>query len=166
MKKLTQKRLKELLHYDPKTGAFTRRAARGEDKAGELVGNINANAVSEPYWRIYLEGTRYLGHRLAWLYVYGKFPSDRLDHIDGDGRNNSISNLREASVAENMHNSRSHRGGTSKFKGVSFCQEKQLWAVHIQNKHVGRFKSETDAAAAYDKAAKNLFGEFARLNFP
>lgn len=103
---------------------------------------------------------------LMHLLILPAPPGKEIDHRDGNGLKNVRSNLRVCTHAENCRNVKPHRDGTSKYKGVSWCKEKQKWTVHVKNKHIGRFVSEEDAARAYDVAAIDLFGEFARPNFP
>lgn len=93
----------------------------------------------------------------------------QVDHVDGNGLNNQRSNLRLATSAENAHNQAS-RGGTSSFKGVTRHKKAGSWQAQIKvsgkHQYLGLFKSEIDAARAYDRAAIELHGKFARLNFP
>lgn len=91
------------------------------------------------------------------------------DHKDGDGLNNRRSNLRYATVSQNAQNKRKQRGKyTSRYKGVYFYKSNGRWRAHIE--HLGRkmslgyFPTEIEAAIAYNTAAQELFGEFARLN--
>lgn len=92
------------------------------------------------------------------------------DHIDGNGLNNQRTNLRVCTAQQNQHNRAPHKNCSSKYKGVSWKNSGKKWVVRIhhnyQSKHVGVFADEIEAARAYDKAAKEAFGEFARLNFP
>ena len=99
------------------------------------------------------------------------FPKGLLvDHRNGDTLDNRRSNLRPATHAQNMHNCRKMKNTSSQYRGVSFVKERGLFASQITNKgkriSLGRYKSEIDAARAYDAAARKYFGEFARLNFP
>lgn len=93
-----------------------------------------------------------------------------VDHIDGDGLNNQRSNLRQAGASENNQNARKHAAAYSQYKGVSWCKREGRWFAQIQyqhrRRHLGYHASELDAARAYDVAARELFGEFARPNFP
>ncbi len=92
-----------------------------------------------------------------------------VDHHDGNGLNNTRSNLRLCTHLQNMRNqSTQTREKTSKYKGVYFHVKKWVAETRIARKKVylGRFLNEIDAARAYDAAAKELFGDFARLNFP
>jgi hypothetical protein len=88
-----------------------------------------------------------------------------IDHKDGDGLNNRRYNLRPATHANNMQNAKFDKG-TSKFKGVHFYKQTKKWRASIAEKHLGYFNDEHEAARAYDNAAKEMFGEFARLNLP
>ncbi len=91
------------------------------------------------------------------------------DHEDGDGCNNQEYNLRECTHAQNQMNMKSQKNSTSKYKGVCWHIKRKRWRVQIKlnykNIHIGYFTCEKEAAKAYDKKAKELFGEFARLNF-
>lgn len=93
------------------------------------------------------------------------------DHINHDGLDNQRSNLRDGSGGGNSYNKRKPKSGTtSQYKGVHWYPTKRRWAAEIRARGVkyrlGRFRSEEDAAKAYDAAATRLFGEFAILNFP
>lgn len=91
------------------------------------------------------------------------------DHIDGNGLNNRRSNLRPATHAQNQFNAGS-RGGSSQYKGVSWNKHARKWCAGIDaapiRMRLGYFTDEEEAARAYDAAALQLHGEFARLNFP
>ncbi len=98
----------------------------------------------------------------------------QVDHIDGDRLNNSRANLRPATNLENGANKRKQSTFrqavcSSQFKGVTWDQERGLWKVMVirdRKRHfIGRYQEETDAARAYDVAARQHFGDFARLNF-
>lgn len=92
-----------------------------------------------------------------------------IDHVNRDGLDNRRGNLRLASRSENMRNSVSYSGSSSRYKGVAFHGETGKWRAQITNaryaRHLGVFEVEADAARAYDAAARQLFGEFARTNF-
>ena len=92
-----------------------------------------------------------------------------IDHRNLNGLDNQRSNLRPATQPQNMGNTRSHADSSSAFKGVSWIRQSQKWRGQIQvnghKHHLGYFASEEDAARAYDAAAREVFGSFARLNF-
>jgi hypothetical protein len=93
----------------------------------------------------------------------------RTDHINGDGLDNQRANLRPATAGQNVANARKG-GGSSRFKGVSWWKRSGRWQAYIMidghQAFLGHFDAEEDAARAYDAEARQLFGEFARLNFP
>ncbi len=100
------------------------------------------------------------------IFITGKLG---IDHADGNGLNNQRSNLRPATLSQNMQNRRKWTG-SSRWKGVSWHKKDKCWHARItQNNRaifLGKFKSEANAAQAYNFAAEELFGEFARLNLP
>jgi len=91
------------------------------------------------------------------------------DHEDGNGLNNQRYNLRPANQSQQSMNRRSFAGSSSQFKGVSL-KKNGRWCAYIQLNgkftHLGTFADELEAALAYDAAARQLHGKFARLNFP
>ena len=91
-----------------------------------------------------------------------------VDHIDGDKANNHYENLRWATHTENMRNRTKHSTSSSVYKGVSFRKQSKKWVVHIsvngKAQHVGLFVNEREAAEAYNAAALEHYGEFAKLN--
>ncbi|MGA2914629.1 MAG: HNH endonuclease [Sedimentisphaerales bacterium] len=91
-----------------------------------------------------------------------------VDHKNGDGLDNTKANLRLATPAQNASNRRRKKNSSSIYKGVTHRKNNYYEAVISCNgtyKYLGRFKCQEDAAKAYDKAAKELFGEYAALNF-
>jgi hypothetical protein len=90
-----------------------------------------------------------------------------VDHINGDGLDNRRENLRLCTNSQNQMNKVAW--GKSNFKGVDFHIGSKLWRSRIQlngkSIFIGRFSSEEAAALAYDAKAKELFGDFAKLNF-
>jgi len=163
---LTVQRVRSVLRYNEKTGQFfwIRSDSRGRNR--KRAGHLHA---SHGYVSIMLDGVSYLAHRLAWFYVKGIWPKDRLDHINGKQSDNRISNLREATQQQNMANQhRLRKNNKSGVRGVSLCKETGRWrAVIVVNrklKFIGRFDYPWEAKAAYDKAFKELFGEFANTS--
>ncbi len=92
----------------------------------------------------------------------------QVDHINGDKLDNRKSNLRLATSLQNRHNTPPHRDSRSGYKGVSFNGKR--WRARIGSngryRALGYFDTREEAAVAYDAAARELFGEFAWLNFP
>jgi hypothetical protein len=108
-------------------------------------------------------------HRLV-AHCFVANPDNRpfVDHKDCCKTNNHVSNLRYATASENQHNRPKTGRGSSKYKGVSFDKTCGKWRTQIGAKrhkhHIGIFADELDAAAAYNKAALRLHGEYAWLN--
>ena len=158
---LTAERLRELLRYDPETGIFTWRTNR---RGGARAGNI-AGCKTDGYIQIHVDGEIHRAHRLVWLYVTGKWPVLYLDHKNGSRNDNRFSNLREATKAQNNRNHRPHPNSKSGFKGVS-TDHGYGWRARCAEQYLGFFRSPEEAAKAYDRAAREKWGEFAVLNFP
>jgi hypothetical protein len=99
--------------------------------------------------------------------IFGAAPED-IDHADGSKLNNCRANLRPASRTMNNANSKPRVGCSSPFKGVAWVKSCKRWWAYInrdgKRKPLGYFSDEIEAAKAYNTAAINLFGEFARLN--
>lgn len=93
-----------------------------------------------------------------------------VDHVNGDGLDNRRANLRPATVGENALNRSRRSDNTSGYKGVSRNGDNGRWRAYINRDgrrlSLGSFGSAEEAARAYDTAALELHGAFARLNFP
>jgi hypothetical protein len=158
---LTQERLKELVHYDPNTGVFTRLTSAQRAKVGTRMNRGNGYG----YLYTVIEGKKYQLHRLAFLYMTGKFPTHFVDHKDRNASNNKWCNLREATISQNGANSPTK--AKSGFRGVGLRRNKWRAYITVNNKqiHLGTFDTPEEAAHKYDEAAKLYFKEFATLNF-
>jgi hypothetical protein len=94
-----------------------------------------------------------------------------VDHINHNGLDNREANVRPATHAQNQWNARKTKSPTrSKHKGIAWSNSKNRWRARItvnsRRIHLGYFKSQRDAAKAYDRAALKYHGDFAVLNFP
>lgn len=160
---LTRKRLMEVLDYNPETGVFTRLVGKGAGQpvAGSQVGRYSQHRI---------DGTRYQAHVLAWLYVYGEYPRSEIDHENRNKSDNRIANLRCATRSLNMGNITEPRHNTSGVKGVCFDNANGRWMayinIHKKFKNLGRYGTIAEAQSAYNKAARDHFGEFATLSPP
>lgn len=162
---VTFERLMELLSYDGKTGVFHWRKSRQGVKAKY---NLRAGTISNVtgYVQISIDRKVYLAHRLAWLYVHGRWPVGQIDHINTNRTDNRIHNLREATINQQRHNSNKKRTNTTGFKGVTFQAGKFVAMITHNRKvyYLGRFSTAEAAAEARNKAAKEMHGDFARGN--
>lgn len=158
---LTQARLKELLHYDPESGAITW-ASRPSSrvKVGMLAGKVHP---TQGYRQVRADKSLYYAHRLAWLYMTGEWPAADVDHINHVRDDNRWSNLRGATRSQNIQYKSMQSNNTSGVKGVYFHAGK--WAASIQyngkNRHLGRFTDLADAKEFVELARDMCFGEFA-----
>lgn len=88
------------------------------------------------------------------------------DHKNGDTLDNRRENLRVCTRQQNSFNKGPQINNTSGFKGVFWRGDRNKWKVKVGRLHVGLFEDKTEAAKAYDKKAKELHGDFVKLNFP
>ncbi len=149
---VTQERLKELLHYIPETGIFSWKVSQGGRNAGDKAGCIQTLPNGKSYIHIRIDGKLHLSHRLVWLFIHGEFPAGQIDHTNGDGINNRLSNLRSVMGSENAKNSRLYSNNTSGHPGVHWYTASRKWQSKIQvsskTLHLGYFADLTDAIAA------------------
>ena len=155
---LTQERLKEILSYNPETGEFIHLLSRGKGKKGRVAGSVHP---TKEYRYIRIEGKNYFSHRLAWFYVYGEWPQDQIDHIDGNRLNNRIENLRDVTNAENRRNTKRQSNNTSGVTGVRRRKNHRKWEARIKvNRrciHLGYF-NDMETARRVRKEAEKRYG--------
>jgi len=127
MSELTRERLKEILHYEPGTGDFTRKPI----SVAHTQQLIPAGCI-DGYVKIGVAGRIYLAHRLVWFYMEGYFPKNiSIDHIDRDKLNNKWANLRLASQQCNIRNTGDRIDNTSGVKGVYWVKRVKKWRAGI-----------------------------------
>lgn len=164
MTTITAEHVRELFHYDPDTGVITRIVSRSGAKAGSVAGALHQSG----YINIKIYRRTYKAHRIAWLYMYGEWPQQQLDHINGNRADNRICNLRSATANENSRNRKTHRNNTSGYKGVTWYARARKWQASIcvngKKKCIGYFKCPQAAHEAYCSASVMLHGEFGRTS--
>lgn len=148
-------RVRELFAYDGRTGILTRRVRVSSAKAGAIAGNSNGK-----YLQLTVDGVSYLAHRIIWLHVHGRWPDRFIDHINGDGMDNRLENLRLATMSENLQNVGIRKSNTSGFPGVSWDKARGRWKAQItlncRNFVIGRFDHAEAAHQAYLGAKARL----------
>jgi len=159
---VTREEVLDRLTYDEDTGVFTYRRKVGRGSVGSVAGNIGTRG----YISIIISGRHYRAHRLAWLCVYGEFPTSDIDHIDGNRTNNARANLRLCTQSQNNANTGKRLNNKSGLKGVCWHSRAGKWGAQIKingrQKHLGYFVDKYEAAAVYERALVQNYGEFAR----
>jgi len=159
---ITQSELKEVLDYNPDTGVFTwKKTVNSRAVIGSVAGHQDYNV----YIQISIYRKKYRAHRLAFLYMTGEWPKELVDHINQIKDDNRWINLREATVSENNINSKKPKNNKSGYRGVHWDTTRSKWVAMIKYKYkkmnLGAYVNIEDAAAAYKKAALELYGKFA-----
>ena len=166
--------LRKLISYDPETGALTWRPrpsslfSSDKQSAEHNAAIWNGRRAGSPAMPTLTEfghqygsvlGKKVKAHRVAWAIYHGRWPTDQIDHINGDPADNRIENLREVSQCENMRNQRRSSRNTSGAIGVRW--ESGKWRAQMSLKsgrlNLGRFSNFEDAVAAR-KAAEAKYG--------
>ena len=153
---ITSDQLREAVDYCPESGQFKWRISRGPVRVGAVAGTKRKDG----YVHIGLYGKNYLGHRLAWLHVYGDLPSVEVDHINRNRGDNRILNLRLVTRSENAQNGSHRKNNSSGYRGVTFNRANSVWIAQIMKDkkgvYLGSFTSAEDAHQAYLSAARHL----------
>jgi len=155
---ITQQQLMELLKYDAHSGVFIWLVDRGRKaKAGAVAGCIRPDG----YRSIIICGRSYRAHRLAWLYVHGKWPVLDIDHLNGNGDDNRIANLRDVTTSVNCQNQRRATvKNVSGVLGVSFHKRTGKYQAKIKldgkSIYLGLFATPELAGDAYLQAKRSL----------
>ncbi len=146
-----------------------------------LVDVCDVRLVTKCKWRVRFGGTRLYAERQfsqngkrKYMSVHRQVlgnPQFRVDHMNGNGLNNRRANIRAATPSQNGANRRKGRRKThSRFKGVTWWKTRRRWIAQIvvnwRHRTIGRFKTELEAAMAYDAEAKKTWGVYALTNFP
>lgn len=163
---LTHERLIDVLNYNPQSGSFVwKKRTSNRVKVGDVAGRSHVMG----YRQLGIDGETFWEHRLAMFYMNREWPLDDVDHINGNPSDNRFENLRCATHQQNIHNASGWENATSTFKGVSWCADgkrRKRWLAQIKHNgkwhYLGRYYTEEEASQAYNTAATELFGEFAK----
>lgn len=138
---LTVEHLRQILHYDPKTGQF-RWLQRGKSRRTK-VGNTSKQR--HVILRITIDYKQYKAHRLAWFYMTGEWP-EQIDHKDRNSLNNRWKNLRVATRSQNQLNHGLYKNNTSGATNVCWDKANSKWIARKSGgKFIGRFASQQEA---------------------
>ena len=156
---LTWKVLDLILSYNRNTGIFTWKIDIGRGKCGFIAGKPHKNG----YVLIGIKNKHYLAHRLAWFYIYHKWPKE-IDHRNGIRNDNRINNIRECTRAQNCANSGSkkHDGIKGAYYDPRDGKFDSRIIINGQQLYLGRFYTAKAAGEAYARASLQYHGEFAR----
>ena len=166
---LTADELRERLDYTPSTGAFWWKERPGNVwwntvHAGTLAGWHSGSG----YTYINVHKLSYRAHRLAWLWMTGKWPEAEVDHIDGNPTNNTWSNLREATRNENSRNRHIQRNNSTGTRGISYSARRSQWIVRVmvdKESHFGGwFNDLEEAKRVRNEMVQRLHGAFSRTS--
>lgn len=153
---LTQERLKELLHYNPHTGVFTRLSLKSCQKK-----YVAGSVITNGYIQIGIDNKRILAHRLAFIYMGVDMEDLRVDHIDGNKKNNRFSNLRLANFSQNAENKKRSKLGTkSGLMGACHHKQTDKYVSEITTNGVRQYLGIFDTA----KEAHDEYIRAKRLN--
>lgn len=150
--------VREIFDYDKTTGVFTWRIKPSINrKAGDVAGGVN----SDGYRKLKYKGNCVGAHRVAWLYVYGRWPYGEIDHINQDKLDNRIENLRDTTTRGNAHNKPGWYGrelprGVYQIKSSKANPYRSMIRSDGKLIHIGLYHNPEDAHAAYIKA-KGLY---------
>jgi hypothetical protein len=151
------------------SGLFWKNSLSTKVKQGDVAGTKD----KEGYWTVGITLNKttklFRVHRIVYaLATNTNIDNEFVDHVDGNKSNNKISNLRLATNQQNCCNKQAQLKSTSAYKGVSWDKKCKKWRAQIcinyKKIHLGTFEKETDAAIAYNQAAKKHHNSFAILN--
>lgn len=153
------------LSYCSKSGNFKWKRHMGgrSPKCGQVAGTGHISG----YIQIGYKNNLYLAHRLAWLLFYKKWPEKRLDHINGNKKDNRICNLRECTHSQNLLNRSKQINNKTGYKNIFIEGRSKKYMVRINKDkkvyYVGKFLKLENAIKARNRAHKNICGEFSKV---
>jgi len=157
---LNYEEVRRLLDYDPETGILTWKIPRRNTVVGQEAGRA-VTRCNKPYRAIHICGKQTMSHKVAFLWMTGRFPVEEVDHQNGNGRDNRWTNLREVTRLENNKNRRRYSNNKSGQTGVCWAKREKRWRVSIsvskQPIILGYFISK-EKAIAVRKAAEITYG--------
>lgn len=165
--------LRRLLAYNPGTGElrwnerpawmFRRHSGNGRTRSrsakawnNKLAGKEALASISNGYKQGRVFDRHLSAHRAIWAIKTGAYPTNHIDHINGNRSDNRWANLRQVTPAENQKNMKLPKDNRSGVIGVSWAKREQAWVARIKNMHIGYFKNFEDAVTARKRAEREL----------
>lgn len=152
-------RLHELLTYDQSTGLLHWKVRRNQCAVAGAVAGHKANCRGKLYFRVRVDDQLIMGHWIVWAMLHGEWPTDQIDHADGDGLNNRQGNLQVASQADNNKNAAIRKDNKTGVAGVTLSRNGSFVAsIRVGGKQLtlGTFNDLEDAATVRKETEKAL----------
>ena len=170
---ITQKIIRQIIDYNQETGlaiwkkrplhlcgSIRIKKAFDSKYSGKQIGSTSVNKDGKSYTITKIFGKCYSLHRIIWLYIHGQWPEDQIDHINGNGMDNRLINLRSVTAFENMKNTKMRSNSKSKCTGVTWHKRQNKWRARINHEkkeiYLGHFDQLEDAIEARRKAEKQF----------
>lgn len=155
---ITGQTFERILDYCPETGIFRRKM---HGRAGKIAGQISTCGYRQISVRWEGKRLQLAAHRVAWMWMHGRWPKEEIDHINGDKRDNRIDNLRELTRGQNQTAGPQHHDSTQPYKGVFLLPSGRWrsWTMKDYKRiHIGVYDTAEEAHAAYVVARQQLHG--------
>lgn len=153
--------LRRMFYYDTETGELKWKISSGPVKYGTVAGYKKINNDGKSYIKVKIGSKRHFAHRIIWVIIHGCLPKWQIDHIDGNGCNNRIENLRDVPPIENLKNKRKYSNNKTGVTGVFFVKQsgkfQSLIRVNGILKNLGSFDS-LEEAVVVRKSAEAEYG--------
>jgi hypothetical protein len=154
--------VQRLFHYDEATGALSWKVCLS---TRAKAGRICSYSDKRGYIYVKIHKRHYMVHRVIWAVYHGAWPTNDIDHINGNPSDNRISNLRPATRSQNLCNKKLSSRNTSGIKGVNWHKKARKWRGRvILNKryyNAGYFDDPAEAGRAVQSLREKIHGEFA-----
>jgi hypothetical protein len=174
----SQEYLRQCFDYDPETGVLTWRvrprghfkcnqswAAANSKCSGAVAGRPITDTGGKQYLYVMLNFRMWRVHRLIWILVNAGADPPTIDHMNGDGLDNRLCNLRPASRSENQKNTKTRQSlyGRGVYQSFKKFAAKIRVGPGIKKEYLGSYNTPEEAHAAYERASLRLHGKFSYL---
>ena len=153
--------VKSLFDYNPETGHLTWKVFTNSRAP---IGSRTGTVKKRGYRQFKFQGRDYYEHQVIWLWVYGEWPKNYLDHINRNKADNRLCNLRDATCSENLCNTNLRSDNSSGVKGIAWDKSRNKWRASVEfggALKMKRFTSFEEACLQIREWRVQLHGEFA-----